>query len=155
MLSDLEQRTSLDVLSAKDHLFFLDAMGIIHQYVYLVFFFISWGTDFFLYFIRFHCDLSFSSWTKKVAILIMRRTIFSILIDAIRHMLWWTIAHISIFLQSWELGYCWAVNKAIRKLFEPREDACFDSRRNVSAMSKICKIRLKLNCHGKSLQILQ
>ncbi|RCN26723.1 hypothetical protein ANCCAN_27551 [Ancylostoma caninum] len=31
MLSDLEQRSSLDVFSSKDHLFFLDAMGIIHQ----------------------------------------------------------------------------------------------------------------------------
>ncbi|EPB77707.1 hypothetical protein ANCCEY_03211 [Ancylostoma ceylanicum] len=31
MLSDLEQRSSLDVLSSKDHLFFLDAMGVVHQ----------------------------------------------------------------------------------------------------------------------------
>ncbi|KHJ96567.1 hypothetical protein OESDEN_03468 [Oesophagostomum dentatum] len=31
MLSDLEERSSLDVLSVKDHFFFLDAMGVAHQ----------------------------------------------------------------------------------------------------------------------------
>ncbi|VDL65382.1 unnamed protein product [Nippostrongylus brasiliensis] len=38
MLADLENRSSLDVVSTKDHLFFLDAMGLAYQYVLY-----SWG----------------------------------------------------------------------------------------------------------------